>query len=200
VHRVLIVARSTLERAGLAALLSPDADVVAAAPAEAAKAVEREQPDVVVVALDGEEEVPVVTEGGAALVVLVDEPDLSWTTELLRAGARAVLPRDAEPAEIAAAVRATAAGLIALHPDVIASMLPAAPRTRRETAGHALTPREVEVLRMLAEGLGNKEIAARLGISDHTVKFHVTSIFTKLGASSRTEAVTLGVRRGLIML
>ena len=61
-----------------------------------------------------------------------------------------------------------------------------------------ITSRETEVLRMLAEGLVNKEIAARLGISEHTVKFHISSILDKLGASTRTEAVTLGIRRGLI--
>jgi DNA-binding CsgD family transcriptional regulator len=63
-----------------------------------------------------------------------------------------------------------------------------------------LTPREIEVLGMLAEGLGNKTIARRLGISEHTVKFHVGSILARLDASSRTEAVTLGARRGLIMI
>jgi DNA-binding NarL/FixJ family response regulator len=63
-----------------------------------------------------------------------------------------------------------------------------------------LTPREVEVLRLLADGLGNKEVALRLGISDHTVQFHISSILAKLGAGSRTEAVTLGIRRGLILL
>jgi DNA-binding NarL/FixJ family response regulator len=63
-----------------------------------------------------------------------------------------------------------------------------------------LTPREIEVLRMMAEGLGNKEIAARLGISDHTVKFHISSILAKTGASTRTEAVTLGIRMGLILI
>jgi DNA-binding CsgD family transcriptional regulator len=66
--------------------------------------------------------------------------------------------------------------------------------------GETLTPRETEVLRMLAEGAGNKQIARRLGISEHTVKFHVGSILAKLNAASRTEAVTLGVRRGLIPL
>jgi DNA-binding CsgD family transcriptional regulator len=64
----------------------------------------------------------------------------------------------------------------------------------------ALTPREIEVLGMLAEGLGNKAIAWRLDISEHTVKFHVGSILAKLNASSRTEAVTLGIRQGLILL
>jgi DNA-binding NarL/FixJ family response regulator len=63
-----------------------------------------------------------------------------------------------------------------------------------------LTPRELEVLQLLAAGLGNKEIASRLTISEHTVKFHVASIMGKLGAVSRTEAVTLGIRHGLIMV
>jgi DNA-binding NarL/FixJ family response regulator len=61
-----------------------------------------------------------------------------------------------------------------------------------------ITSRETDVLRMLAGGLVNKDIAARLGISEHTVKFHISSILDKLGASTRTEAVTLGIRRGLI--
>jgi DNA-binding NarL/FixJ family response regulator len=67
-------------------------------------------------------------------------------------------------------------------------------------ARQPLTPREIEVLGMIAEGLGNKIIAARLGISEHTVKFHIASIFVKLNARSRTEAVTIGVRQGLLMI
>lgn len=63
-----------------------------------------------------------------------------------------------------------------------------------------LTPRERQVLFLMSEGLGNKEIAARLGISDHTVKFHASSILGKLGAGSRTEAVSQGIKRGLISL
>jgi DNA-binding NarL/FixJ family response regulator len=63
-----------------------------------------------------------------------------------------------------------------------------------------LTPRELEILEMIAEGMSNRTIAAHLGISDYTVKFHVASILAKLGAASRTEAVTLGVRHGLISL
>ena len=91
-----------------------------------------------------------------------------------------------------------------LHPDVISVLLPVLPSAEQivdtATPVQALTPREIEVLGMLAEGLGNKAIAKRLIISEHTVKFHVSSIFTKLNASSRTEAVTLGARQGLIML
>ena len=66
--------------------------------------------------------------------------------------------------------------------------------------GEALTPREAEVLRLIAEGLGNKQIAARLAISEHTVKFHVASVFAKIRASTRAEAVMIGARRGLIVL
>ena len=91
-----------------------------------------------------------------------------------------------------------AAGLVALHPDALRR----APRPVRAEPDRAqpLTGREIEVLGMLAEGLGNKVIAARLGISTHTVKFHVASILSKLGAGSRTEAVSIGMRRGLVAI
>ncbi|MCY7273178.1 MAG: response regulator transcription factor [Phormidesmis sp. CAN_BIN44] len=94
-------------------------------------------------------------------------------------------------------------GLTVLHPDVMETLLPVLPATTRplsETPIQALTSREVEVLGMLAEGLGNKTIARRLTISEHTVKFHISSIFSKLNASSRTEAVILGARQGLIFI
>jgi DNA-binding NarL/FixJ family response regulator len=94
-------------------------------------------------------------------------------------------------------VEAAAAGLVVLQAEDIETVL-AAPRQARTT--ESLSPRESEVLGMLAEGASNKAIAYRLGISEHTVKFHVTSIMTKLNAGSRTEAVTLGIRQGLIML
>ncbi len=67
-------------------------------------------------------------------------------------------------------------------------------------AGAALTPRELEVLRLVARGLSNKEIAADLGITTHTVKYHLAAVLEKLGVRSRTEAVSLGVRRGLVPL
>ena len=88
-----------------------------------------------------------------------------------------------------------------LHPSHANEVLPAgsaAPRALDELA-ESLTRRELEVLQMLAAGLSNKEIAARLNISEHTVKFHVASILGKLGAASRTEAVSLGIRRGLVL-
>ncbi len=120
----------------------------------------------------------------------------------LHAGARAVLPRDAQPAEVSAAIEAAAAGLTALGPDELDLLLPAANSSEieHEPALEALSAREVEVLALMAQGLANKNIADRLNISDHTVKFHVSSILSKLGASSRTEAVTKGLRDGLLVI
>jgi DNA-binding NarL/FixJ family response regulator len=98
-----------------------------------------------------------------------------------------------------AAIEAAAAGLTVLHPGDLHALLPA-PRAISADSGEALTPRELEVFAMLAEGAGNKQIAWKLGISEHTVKFHVASIMSKLQATSRTEAVSIGIRKGLIML
>ena len=116
---------------------------------------------------------------------------------------RAILPREAKPEEIFAAIRASIAGLVVLHPDALDSVLAPArgeERPELDASDQILTPREIEVLGMIAEGLGNKEIAFRLGISDHTVKFHISSIFGKLGAANRAEAVALGIQQGLIMV
>jgi NarL family two-component system response regulator YdfI len=111
---------------------------------------------------------------------------------------RAVLSREASPDQIVAAVQAVAAGLVVVQPDDVEPWL-GSPRLLRELSD-PLTARETEVLGMMAEGFANKVIAHRLGISEHTVKYHVTSIMSKLSAASRTEAVTLGIRQGLILL
>lgn len=126
---------------------------------------------------------------GAPAVWLSDEATL-------RDGVRAVLPREASEQEIVAAVEAVAAGLIAVHPQFIEALQA---RPVMELA-EPLTPRESEVLRLLAEGVANKEIAWRLSISEHTVKFHVASLLDKLDASSRTEAVAKGIRSGLVVV
>ena len=128
------------------------------------------------------------------LAVLADE---GQAAEALRAGARGVVLRDAGAARLAAAVRALAEGLMVLDTAAAESVLrprPAAPATIEH-----LTPREQEVLQLLAQGLSNKLIAARLGISDHTVKFHVNAILGKLGAQSRTEAIAQAARLGLVL-
>jgi DNA-binding NarL/FixJ family response regulator len=140
---------------------------------------------------------------GTSIIALVDDPDAGWTARALRAGVLGILGRNSDPLEIHAAIQAANRGLLLLEPDLARGLVGQGTARPSETdfeGTEQLTAREVEVLRMLAEGLGNKEIAARLGISDHTVKFHISSILAKLGASSRTEAVTLGVRKGLILL
>lgn len=205
--RVLIVAGSDVERAGLEALLgsTPSVTVVESTldRASIGESVARFEPDVVLVAIDSDDETLSNVALDAAVVALVSDPDAVWVAEALGSGVRGVLPRSASGAEIAAAVEAAAAGLVVLHPELAGDLVPERPEAARSVVGAAdrdLTPREIEVLAMLAEGASNKEIAWRLGISEHTVKFHIGSIFTKLDVSSRTEAVTAGIRRGLVML
>jgi len=113
------------------------------------------------------------------------------------------MPRNSMTGEIVGAIQAVAAGLVVIHPEATGALLATAPSIEPSAftkLDQSLTPREVEILSLMAEGLGNKEIAWRLSISGHTVKFHVASIFSKLHAATRTEAVTIGLRRGLIMI
>jgi NarL family two-component system response regulator YdfI len=141
---------------------------------------------------------------GVPVILLVDNPGRR-ISEALPAGVRAVLPRNITSTEIAAAIEAVAAGLYVFHPsdiDSVPTLRPpgeTVPELGEPIVEH-LTPREIEVLQLLSAGLGNKEIAARLNISEHTAKFHVASIMGKLGAATRTEAVTLGIRHGLVMI
>ena len=188
--RVLIAASSAIVRAGLESLVrsNPALELVSG------------EPDVVLADLEFPEEdgAPPELLNMAAVVLLVSNPTGPWTVEALRSGVRAVLPRDVSAPELLAAIEAAAAGLTVLHPSDLAALLP--PRSISTSSGESLTPRELEVFAMLAEGVGNKTIAWKLGISEHTVKFHVASIMSKLNATSRTEAVAIGIRKGLIML
>jgi two-component system, NarL family, response regulator YdfI len=142
---------------------------------------------------------------GIGVVVLIDEPSVGWTARALQAGVRAILPRESSENEIVSGVVAADRGLVLLDPE-ITKELASQTRTVSTASENAadsleeLTAREVDVLRLMAEGFGNKQIAARLGISDHTVKFHISSILAKLNVSSRTEAVTQGIRLGLIVV
>ena len=210
--RVLIGARSEVVRAGLASLLTADPrfQVVGTFSIDdALTRVEDLQPEIVLLDLDSpsDESLSAAIQSGGALVnssvmILTEDPE-SLAVDVLGSGLRAILPRYATPEEIIAAIQAAATGLVALHPEVFDSMLSRirpGQQSELDPSGQILTPREIEVLRMIAEGLGNKEIASKLSISDHTVKFHISSIFAKLGASNRAEAVTLGIRHGLIMV
>jgi two-component system nitrate/nitrite response regulator NarL len=117
--------------------------------------------------------------------------------ESQRAGARATLSQEVTPAQIVAAVHAAAAGLLVMPAGEGVAFLP---QLRVDEIVEPLTAREMDVLEMLADGSSNKSIAHRLAISDHTAKFHVNSILAKLNAGTRTEAVTRGIRLGLIKL
>jgi two-component system, NarL family, response regulator YdfI len=140
-----------------------------------------------------------------ATVVLLDGADEEDSFEVLNAGARAVLRRSANPNKIIPAIKAVTSGLVVLQREVLATLLDEAPRSngplKVDDARRArLTRRELEVLAAMADGASNKVIARRLGISFHTVKFHVAAILSKLNADSRTEAVTKAAQLGLVML
>ncbi len=210
--RVFIVAASPLARGGLENLLATRGVSVVGRSASWESIFEQigdVEPDVVLVDASGDNSEAlldaVVSSNFATettVILLSDHPRPGWTTEALRAGVRAILPSGVSPDQLAAALEAATAGLVVLHPSEVAVALPAASAAWSPLAELAepLTPREREVLEMLAGGLVNKEIAAKLSISEHTVKFHVASILGKLGAATRTEAVSLGFRRGLVLL
>lgn len=210
--RVAVVAPTAVERAGLVALLAGSASPVVVHAAERltdAAAVASRDVDVVVLSVQSENDLVIPLDLSADLahraplfVVLVDDASPLWIADALTRGVVAVLPRDASADELHAAVQSAGAGLVTLTREAAASVVPTVRTARHVRAASAepLTPRELEILSLVADGLANKEIAARLEISAHTVKTHVQSLFTKLGADSRAAAVAIGVRRGLILL
>jgi DNA-binding NarL/FixJ family response regulator len=213
--RILVVADYPLARAGLAALLGGFDDLLVVGQAAGAAAwsadVDGLAPDVVVLdlAADDEEGLERLARGLAArpalagVVLAAGGGDGDGLAEALGAGVRAYLPREAGGEELAAAIRAATAGLLVLHPAPAAPLLERLLDRPRPLAGDGpaepLTPRELEVVQALAGGLTNRAIARRLGVSENTVKFHVSSILTKLDAASRAEAVALAARRGLLL-
>jgi DNA-binding NarL/FixJ family response regulator len=143
--------------------------------------------------------------GPVRLDVLRELAEIARATEA-QGLALGALPREATPEEVIAALTAVASGLITLDRRVAQELLatfdraPASVAEPSSSLDEPLTARELEVLQLLAQGLPNKIIANRLRISEHTAKFHVSSIMTKLHAASRTEAVTVAARRGLLIL
>ena len=207
--RVVLVAAYASVRAGLRSLLDTAAgraasgmEVVgqASGSAELETLLPALRPAVALVDDAPDDRARVLTlsaDAGAGIVLLAE--DAGPLSVLNALPAWALLSKDADGAEVSAAVQAVAAGLIVLD----RAFLPALPlpvTARVPVPGETLTAREREVLQLMASGLPNKQIAARLGISAHTVKFHVASVLAKLGAASRTEAVTLGARRGDVLL
>ncbi len=218
--QVFVVASSQAMRAGLRSLLSGGAGLLVsgeAAGLAGSTAFNWAEMDVLVVAAAENGAYAALSElhagllGGEllpALLLLSDETLSPQALVDLPLRAWGILPVDASAEELTAAVHALHAGLIVAAPHLLNRLL-----TRRPQAGEALSfnhseqaevealsGRETEVLQLLAQGLANKQIAIALGISEHTVKFHVSSIYAKLGAANRTEAVSIGARRGLILL
>ncbi|MFN8556384.1 MAG: response regulator transcription factor [Dehalococcoidia bacterium] len=204
--RVLVVAAYPALRAGLRALLEGADDLVVVGAVSAAEVEAAPAADLALIDLgDGGASVSAIAAGVAALMPIValagrpsDFGDLATA-----ATPRGLLLSDAGADEIVAAVRAVSRGLVVLDPTAALSVLERPAVSVRVLSGEqvdALTDREREVLGLLSLGLPNKAIALRLGISDHTVKFHVGAILAKLGAAGRTEAVMVAARRGILAL
>ncbi len=198
--RVIIAAPTAVMRAGLEALVASDPEIELAGSFPDLASVEELRPNVVLAAVPFDELGPPHDGPSPPIVLVSGETQPAWTVEALRLGVRAVLSRDVSPGEVLAAVEAAGHGMAVVDPGELEGLLAASNAPAMASEPSVLTPRELEVLRMMAEGAANKNIAWKLGISEHTVKFHVSSIMNKLGAASRTEAVATGVRRGLILL
>ena len=214
--RVLVVARSPVIAAGLTALAAEGGLTVvrsASGVAGLADAVADTRPDVVLWALDAGDHLrlpplaPDAAQRPPRLVVVAHDADPRLVPRLVQAGAVAVLPPDATAHAIALAVEAAGAGYglldaaaleqLAAQP-AAAGAVGMAPPLR--AAAPTLTPRELEVQGLMAQGLANRAIAARLSISAHTAKTHVAAVLAKLGVASRAEAVMAGVRQGMVLL
>jgi DNA-binding NarL/FixJ family response regulator len=204
-----IVAQSPLVRSGLAAILggSPNLRVVAeATPAEAQVLPARGVDLVVCDVPDGAEADAVIDQAPRGVPVLALVGAGTHPMKLFHAGARGVLRRDAPADQLSAASVAVASGLCTIDESLIAEFVSPAstPRpvvvTTPPLEPVELTPREHQVLELVAEGLSNKLIGLRLDISEHTAKFHVNSLLEKLEADTRTDAVVRAARRGLLTL
>jgi two-component system, NarL family, nitrate/nitrite response regulator NarL len=197
--RVLVVAASPALRAGLVSLLASDRllDPMVAEGLERGEAGSAPSAIVVDYSVGEPEEILSIAEAfpGSPLVMIGADPATDGPG--LSGAPVAYLPGDVDAAALAAAVHAATAGLIVLDPTV-AGATGVHTHARVSENTETLTVREREVLLLVAEGLPNKAIARELGISEHTAKFHVGSLLGKLGAASRTEAVTLATRRGIL--
>ena len=205
--RVLVIADDSLARAGLAMLLADQIGCIVSGQVsgdtDLETAIDVYRPDVVVwdlgwdpsPALEGLAE---LQDADPPVVALL--PDETHASDAWAAGACGLLPRDTEVKALAATLLAAAQGLTVLDPELADALQPAVDIPDPAPLIEELTPRELEVLQLLAEGLSNKAIAYQLDISDHTVKFHVNAIMGKLDAQSRTEAAVRATRMGLIML
>jgi DNA-binding NarL/FixJ family response regulator len=211
--RVMVVDDQALVREGLMTLLDAAPDIVpvaaAADGAEAVRLAARHRPDVVLMdlrmpELDGVEATRRIraAQPDTEVVVLTTHADEASILDALRAGARGYLTKDAGIAEISRAIHAAADHLALLDPVVHSRLVEAASAAARPAPAAAnlpdeLTPREAEVLALVASGLSNREIAGRLVVSEATVKTHINHVFAKIGARDRAQAVHYAYTHGL---
>ncbi len=212
--RILIVADDLLARAGLATLLADQPGCLvtgrSASLDDLRAAIELYRPEVVLWDLGWQPAAHLqrLRDLAARLPVAVLLPDETYASQAWTSGVRTLLRRDAQPAQLAAALVATGQRLVVIDSAFAGVLAQQQELPKRDEWGDSqdlapveeLTTRELEVLRLLAEGLPNKAIAIRLGISEHTIKFHVNAILGKLNVASRTEAVVRATRLGLILL
>ena len=206
--RVVLADDHAMVRHGLQQLLSADDDIEVVATAqdgaEAVEVVARTRPDVVLMDLqmpdvDGVEATRRIVEGesDSQVVVLTSFSDRERIIAALDAGAVGYLLKDAEPQDLLDGIRAAARGESPLHPRAARELLAARSLSSVQPPAVELTPRETEVLTLVRQGLANKQIARRLGISERTVKAHLTSTFQRIGVVDRTQAALWAERNGL---
>ena len=208
--RILIVAADALTRAGLAAILATQPGLQAVGQLQPTDDLDDAlaifQPDVLLwdIGYAAEESLEALADftqqesSAPSVPVLALVADSTLAPAAWQAGVRALIPRSAPAATLAAALHAAGANLVVLDTRAASSIL--VPATTIPDVFEPLTSREREVLQLMAQGMPNKSIARQLAISEHTVKFHVNAILSKFGAQSRTEAVVLASRAGLILL
>lgn len=206
--RILVVSDDALTRAGLASLLAESQECIVVGQVASQPSLSTDidlfRPDTVawdmgwntitqLAVLDE------LSESYASMVIAL-LPDASFALRALVGRARGVLLRDAGIQTVAAAARAVASGLTVIDPELSPVMRQPFPEQPPAVLKEPLTPRELEILELIADGLPNKTIAQRLKITEHTVKFHINSLLEKLSAHSRTEALAIAARSGLILL
>jgi DNA-binding NarL/FixJ family response regulator len=203
--QVLIAAPTLTLRAGLRALLAPTELQVVGETAMLAGPINLSSVDVILLAdeeLLADAARIINDERAVALVVLSDDDRAVAELRELPLRGWGIVPQDAGTAELESTIQAAAQGAVVLPLQVAHRLIKARPidTVLTDVPADALTGREHEVLQLVSQGLSNKLIARELSISEHTVKFHVSSIYAKLGAANRTEAVNRGARLGLITL
>ncbi len=203
--RIAVAATSAVRRAGLESIIRSQAEFHLAgsfgAVASLVSFARSTDLDVIVIDTDSIRDLLLEQTSDAVIVLLTEVTEARSISRVLRNRVRAILSRESDPDDVLSAIYAAYDGLVLLSTPAAESLAGVYGDQSLEVEAELseeITARETDVLRMLAQGLVNKDIAARLGISEHTVKFHISSILDKLGASTRTEAVTLGIRRGLI--